>query len=243
MARVKIPVVVLGPDGRPLEGASVLIRVRATSADAAVYANESGGGTVSSTRTSDANGRVTGWVGRGGYAAVVSHESMATYTEEFDAAPAVDGSVDEPWMGAQSVDAASLVNALRPSQGATDVAEALRALGTGAGQALPGTHASVTNARTPTAHAASHKHGGSDALYRSLTVNVNTDGAGNGSSGAVAHGLGATPSNAIPVCTSHATLTVPHVTWDAANLTISFPSGAGSGYPSATITFKVTVLP
>lgn len=231
MARVKIPVVVLGPDGRPLEGASVLIRVRATSADAAVYANESGGGTVSSTRTTDANGRVTGWVGRGGYAAVVSHESMATYTEEFDAAPAVDGSVDEPWMGAQSVDAASLVNVLRPSQGATDVVEALRALGTGTGQALPGTHASVTNARVPTAHAASHKSGGTDALWKVGVFSGTTDGAAYLTvSGA--HGCGWTPSIVVAVHTTGQSTSVPQMIWDATNLTIvSGQHAAGAFQP------------
>lgn len=42
--------------------------------------------------------------------------------------------------------------------------QALRSLGTAAGQALPGDHASVTNARTPSAHKASHEPGGTDAL-------------------------------------------------------------------------------
>lgn len=39
-----------------------------------------------------------------------------------------------------------------------------RTLGTGATQALPGDHSSVTNARTPTAHKATHATGGADAM-------------------------------------------------------------------------------
>lgn len=41
-----------------------------------------------------------------------------------------------------------------------------RTLGTGAQQALPGNHSSTTDARTPTAHAASHVRGGSDAVLK-----------------------------------------------------------------------------
>lgn len=41
----------------------------------------------------------------------------------------------------------------------------LRTLGTAAGAALPGNDASVTNARTPIAHAASHLQGGSDKIH------------------------------------------------------------------------------
>lgn len=51
-----------------------------------------------------------------------------------------------------SVTGAKVAGALKPSGAATAGTEALRALGTAAGQALPGDHASVTNARVPTAH-------------------------------------------------------------------------------------------
>jgi hypothetical protein len=80
-----------------------------------------------------------------------------------------------------------------PTSSAGADVEALRALGTAAGQALPGNHASVTNARTPTTHAASHAAGGSDRLY--------TAGSSSGATGGtgwltlnIAHGLGMTPS-------------------------------------------------
>jgi hypothetical protein len=42
--------------------------------------------------------------------------------------------------------------------------QTLRSLGTGEFQALPGNHSSTTDARTPTAHKASHAPGGTDAL-------------------------------------------------------------------------------
>lgn len=63
-----------------------------------------------------------------------------------------------------AITAAHLANALKPSGSAAAGDEALRSLGTGANQALPGNHASVTNARAPTAHAASHAEGGSDPI-------------------------------------------------------------------------------
>lgn len=46
----------------------------------------------------------------------------------------------------------------------TAVTPSLRTLGVAAGQALPGDHASVTDARTPTAHKTTHATGGADAL-------------------------------------------------------------------------------
>lgn len=46
----------------------------------------------------------------------------------------------------------------------TAATPSMRTLGVGASQALPGDHASTTNARTPTAHQASHATGGGDVL-------------------------------------------------------------------------------
>lgn len=232
MARVKNPVVVLGPDGRPLEGASVLTRVRSTSADAAVYSAETGGSTISATQLSDAQGNVPGWLPRGAYESVVSHESMEPLTVPWDAAPAGDGTIDEPWMGDASVAAASLVDALRPSQGAADADEALRALGAEAHKALPGDHASVTNARTPTAHATSHKSGGSDALYKVGVITGTTDGSAN-LNGSMAHGCGFTPSIVLVVHTTSQATSAPKLGWDATNLV--YETGQHGAGPGATV--------
>ncbi len=56
----------------------------------------------------------------------------------------------------------------------------LRTLGTGAQQALPGNHVSVSNARVPTAHATSHEPGGTDVIDALTDENfaaANVDGA------------------------------------------------------------------
>lgn len=92
-----------------------------------------------------------------------------------DARVLADGAVDTPAiqdanvstakLAPKAVDTTKLADALKPSAGAGAATEALRALGTGAGQALPGNDASVTNARTPTAHRASHAIGGADSLF------------------------------------------------------------------------------
>jgi hypothetical protein len=64
----------------------------------------------------------------------------------------------------ESVGAAKIAPALKPSGTAATTDEALRALGTAAGTAAAGDDLRLSNARTPTAHAASHGDGGSDAL-------------------------------------------------------------------------------
>lgn len=64
----------------------------------------------------------------------------------------------------ESVGAAKIAPALKPSGTAATTDEALRALGTAAGTAAAGDDLRLSDARTPTAHAASHGDGGSDAL-------------------------------------------------------------------------------
>jgi hypothetical protein len=66
-------------------------------------------------------------------------------------------------VGADPAGTAAAAVAAIPSGGSAGT-PALRKLGTAAGEALPGNDASVTNARTPTSHAASHKGDGSDAI-------------------------------------------------------------------------------
>lgn len=73
-------------------------------------------------------------------------------------------SASSPVITAGAIDLGKIAGSLKPSGSAVDATEALRALGTSAGQALPGNHVSVTNARTPTAHATNHQPGATDSL-------------------------------------------------------------------------------
>lgn len=61
----------------------------------------------------------------------------------------IDGSVTASKLAATIIDATKISNTLKPSAGAGASTEALRALGTGSGQALPGNDPSVTNTRAP----------------------------------------------------------------------------------------------
>lgn len=102
MARVKIPITVLGIDGRPFSGAAVTIRRRADNSTATVYAGETGGATLSNplaTGDSAPPGMLAGWVERDAYAAVVAAGAgVAAATFQFDAAAAADGAVAAPWL-------------------------------------------------------------------------------------------------------------------------------------------------
>jgi hypothetical protein len=98
--RTKNPIIVFGPDGRPLAGAQVYTRVRATGADAAVYAAETGAGPGANPSITGADGRPNQWLERGAYASTVTPPAggLAPYVESWDSAPASDGSVDTAWM-------------------------------------------------------------------------------------------------------------------------------------------------
>ena len=63
MARTKNPLVVLGPDGRPLAGASVHTTIRSSGADASVYAAETGATAGANPAVTDAHGRCNQWPG------------------------------------------------------------------------------------------------------------------------------------------------------------------------------------
>lgn len=102
--RVKIPLNVAGPDGRPFEGASLTIRHVADDSTATVYAGRTGGSTISNPLESDAQGRVPGWVERGHYKAVVAPAGMLDgYTEYFQASPADDESIDSGWLSPAAI--------------------------------------------------------------------------------------------------------------------------------------------
>lgn len=90
MAREKNPITVLGPDGRPLAGASVMTRLRATGADATVYAAETGNTPGSNPAITDARGRIVQYLDKGKYSSTVTAAGMDPYVEEWDAVPADD---------------------------------------------------------------------------------------------------------------------------------------------------------
>lgn len=88
MARTEIPITVIDLAGNAVSGASVRIKNRANGADRTVYAAETGATTVSNPLTTDAFGRVAGWVEQGRHYAQISGTGLTTYIEEFDAVPA-----------------------------------------------------------------------------------------------------------------------------------------------------------
>jgi hypothetical protein len=89
--RQEIPLVILGADGRPYAGASVYVRTSPGGADATVYQARTGGATSPNPLTSDAQGRVTGWLERGDYAATISSVAgLGPWVEEFPIASAFD---------------------------------------------------------------------------------------------------------------------------------------------------------
>jgi hypothetical protein len=103
MARAPIPEIVLKPLGfgrlAAAAGASVQVNLRSGGA-ASVYSAETGGSVLSNPLTSDAQGRVTGWVDRGAYNLVVTHTDLpgGGYTAFFDAAPGGNATIDSAWL-------------------------------------------------------------------------------------------------------------------------------------------------
>src|ERR1700750_878345 len=84
MARVEIPTLVILSTGLPAVAASAQINIR-NSTPATVFANETGGTTVTNPLTTDSMGRVEGWVDEGSYDIVISGSGITTYTQRFEA--------------------------------------------------------------------------------------------------------------------------------------------------------------
>lgn len=133
-----------------------------------------------------------------------------------------------------SITKAKLSGALYPSGTAATTDEALRAIGSTASTVVAGNDARLTDSRTPLAHAASHKAGGSDSLYRVGTGSVAMDGNGTGSY-SWGHGLGAVPSFAAVTVTNVPLNFGTYATWDGTNVNINFVGSAGF----ATLNFYV----
>lgn len=103
MARASLSLIVLKPLGfgrlAAAAGASVQVNLRSGGA-ASVYSAETAGSVLLNPLTSDAQGRVTGWVERGAYNLVVTHPDLpgGGYTAFFDAAPGGDATIDGLWL-------------------------------------------------------------------------------------------------------------------------------------------------
>jgi microcystin-dependent protein len=106
--RTKNPITVLGPDGRPLAGAQVYTRIRATGADATVFAGETGGTLGDNPATTDDNGRCVQWLERGQYASTITADDLETFVEPWDSAPAGDSGVDTAWLAPDAVTGAKI---------------------------------------------------------------------------------------------------------------------------------------
>ncbi len=104
---------VLDPEtGQAIVGASVEVRNRASGTLADVFLAEAGATTVSNPRTTDAYGRVSGWLERGSYQLEISGSGLTSFTDYLDAAPASTGSVDTGWLADGAVTAAKIDSSL-----------------------------------------------------------------------------------------------------------------------------------
>jgi hypothetical protein len=84
VSRSHIPIVVFGPSGAPVQGASVKIQKRGSSTNSTVYANDANTATTANPVTTDSLGRAVGWLERGSYQAVITASGMNARTEYFD---------------------------------------------------------------------------------------------------------------------------------------------------------------
>lgn len=105
--RGEIPLVVLdalGPGGstRFAVGASVTINVRG-GGQAPVYSAQSAGAVLPQPLTTDASGRVEGWVDRGSYDAVIASPTTGTLVVPFEIVPAGAGAADTSWIADRAV--------------------------------------------------------------------------------------------------------------------------------------------
>lgn len=132
MARTRNPVIVLGPDGKPLAGAKVHTTIRASGVDASVFAAETGSSPGENPATTDTKGMIVQWLDRGAYNSTVTAEGMEPYVVPWDSAPGSDAAIDPVWLEAKLKDG-------EPGESTT------RKLGHGSKEALPGNEPRVAN--------------------------------------------------------------------------------------------------
>lgn len=121
MARVEIPNTIMKGPGTlvAVYGAAVQVNVR-SGGPATVYVAETGTATRQNPLTSDAVGRIEGWVEEGSYDLVVSKgppQSITEYTERFEAISAAEGGFGARLDSVESNSAAAGVLARKPQSG------------------------------------------------------------------------------------------------------------------------------
>jgi hypothetical protein len=94
MARTPVFLEVKDSAGNVVAAASINIKKRSNGADATVYNAETAGSVISNPVIADSLGRISVWVDRGDYNAIVSGTGITTYTVPLDAVPGGDAEID-----------------------------------------------------------------------------------------------------------------------------------------------------
>lgn len=112
--RVRIPITVLGPDGRPLPGATMAVRRRVDATPVPVFAAETGGTTLSPSQViTAADGRFPGWTERDALEGVITPPvgvTLDSTLHQWEALPAGDQASEADWHSDQSVPGRALTN-------------------------------------------------------------------------------------------------------------------------------------
>lgn len=108
--RQEIPTVVLAPNGDAISGATIYVNVRGGT-QATVYADETSATTLSQPLTTDASGRITGWLSRGQYEVQINAAGYPSRVEALDVVPAGDGSVDRALIADAAINNVKLATA------------------------------------------------------------------------------------------------------------------------------------
>lgn len=148
--RIEIPIVVLdnASPTSPVSGATAVVKNRIGGTAAVVYADSGAtNNVVTQPMSTDASGRLSGWLNRGAYEFQITVPGHSAYSEFIDVAPGTDGAVDSAWLADGSVTGAKVSSAIKDAAVGT---ASLRTIGTGALQATAGNDTRLTNTRTPT---------------------------------------------------------------------------------------------
>ena len=123
--RVEVPIVVLDPEtSAPVASAQVTFVDRETGGAADVWTTETGGSLRTQPILTDSVGRLSGWVQRGSYTAVVTIPGRPPYTDFYDASPASAGAVDSDWIASDAITSAKIAsNAVGNSELANDAVD------------------------------------------------------------------------------------------------------------------------
>jgi hypothetical protein len=150
--RVEIPIVVLNDQSpyNPVAGASCTITDRSTAKTVTVFSDSGAtNGELTQPLTSDAAGRISGWLPRGAYECTVTVPGRTPYSEPFDAAPGKDGGIDTAWIAGEAVTGEKISSTVKDAAAATP---SLRTLGTSSTSAAAGNDSRLSDERIPTSN-------------------------------------------------------------------------------------------